>query len=219
MPRTLQVCTQFPRHGPAGCKPFLLTYCNAKGWCIPSSFASRSQQASPTTPSLQYQGLPYPARSWTEAGNCFHKQLSSFPASWLRAQSSAPQLRVSAALYLVCSPFCLRGVPFPCSGHPAQGLEGLSRTPWLHSPCTDCLNACKLIQNTPRLSGPLHMHFAVDPHSFSDRFLQVSPGWMWPGKSGWREIQTETDLSWSALQPICTARRGTRCSIAENQGP
>lgn len=158
MPRNLRVRMQFPCHGAAGCKPFILTYCNAKGWRIPTGFASHSQQASPTMPSLRYQGLPYPARSWTKAGNHFHKPLSSFPEFWLRIQSSVPQLRVSAALYLVCCPFYLRDVPFPCSGHPAQGWEGLSRIPWMNSPCTDCLNACKLIQNTPHLSGSLHMH-------------------------------------------------------------
>lgn len=71
---------------------FILTCCNAKGWRIPTSCASCSQQASPTTPSLWYQGLPCTARSWTKAGNHFHKPLSSFPASWL-----------SAALYILCA--------------------------------------------------------------------------------------------------------------------
>jgi len=62
-----------------------------------------------------------------------YKPLGSFPASWIRAQSSVLQLQVSAASYLACSPFCLSGGPSPYSGYPAQGLEGLSSTPQMHS--------------------------------------------------------------------------------------
>lgn len=92
---------QSPCHGAAECVPFILLCCNEKGRSVPTSCASRSQQASPTTPSLRDQGLPHAERSRTEDGNGFHKALSSFPASWLRVQSSATQFRVSAALYVL----------------------------------------------------------------------------------------------------------------------
>lgn len=63
--------------------------------------------------------------------------LGSFPASWPTVQSSVPWLWVSAGLYLDCFSFYLTRAPIPCSGHPAETQEGLSRIPWMLSPCTN----------------------------------------------------------------------------------